>query len=75
MNPSARWYVMTPSGAGGLAASFGPFNDLALARIADGKLKIAGIKSVIFGEQAAKDDDIHGVSALIIKHPKGIDWE
>ena len=60
---------------GGLCASFGPFNDLALAKIVDWKLKVAGLKTVIFGEQAAKDSDLHGVNALKTKHPDGVNWE
>lgn len=76
-NETKRWYVMT----GGpidpkqhTVAAFGPFHDLALARLTAHKLSAVGVKSSVYSEEYAKDCDVHGVSALRMKNPEGINW-
>ena len=76
-NETNWWYVMT----GGpidpkqhTVASFGPFHDLALAKLAVQRLLISGVKSSVHSEEYAKQVDVHGVSQLRIKNPNGIDW-
>lgn len=69
-NSMKRYFIMNQTGMGGLSAAFGPL-ELSAAKMHSSRLNAKGFKTCVFPEEAAKDEDIHGVNALLIKYPNG----
>lgn len=69
-----RWYVMTPSPIDPsefTIASFGPFYDLAIAKVAIARLAKHGCGSSVADEATARAVDALGVIRLAAMHPNG----
>jgi hypothetical protein len=65
-----RYFIMDQNGIGGMSAAFGPL-ELSAAKMHSSRLNAQGLKTCVFPEETAKDEDIHGVNALLIKYPNG----
>ena len=71
-----RWFVMTENGLGQFTVvSFGPFVDLANAKLTVYRLATHGIKSQVYSEQYAKECDSLGYYDLCKRFPKWMHHE